>query len=151
MPELDIEVDGLDKVIRRMQGFPKEYKVQARRTMVASLITLQERVPPYPPQQPGSSYFRTGLLGRSLGASMQGTRFGVPNVRQTKFLARGTVVGTFGTKTKYAPDVIGETTQTAEFKARGWWTMRTIRDAAEEKITRLWTEFTEDMARWLDS
>jgi hypothetical protein len=109
---------------------------------------LWEKVPPYPPPPPNSTYERTGLLGRSLGVSEGGHKMGQPGILRIKRMGGNVHSATFGTNLKYAPDVIGES-QKAQFTGR-WWTLGAVARTAEDEIIRLFEIMAEQLAAWLN-
>lgn len=149
----DVEIRGLEPLIRRMQKFPKELHRAVKVTMTASLLTLWESVPPYPePKNPNSTYVRKGAggLGGSLGSSESGAKgSGQPDIYEARSMGGGDVEGHFGTRLNYAPYVIGEGTQ-AEMHEGWWWTMTDIVKGAEEKLLRHWQNLEAKLAAFLD-
>jgi hypothetical protein len=163
----EIIVEGLDELERRFSQSPQKLQYAIDETMAAAIYALWEKVPPYPNRNQTialhnltaemtggtarqfSGYIRTGLLGRSLGSSMRG---GVGNNMPDIFDVAGQgkmTVGEFGTRTNYAPYVIGEKTQ-ARVHAGIWWTLESIIPKALPKIQRLFRVMTEELAAWLD-
>ena len=116
--------------------------------MSASLIALWEKVPPYPQQDSGSTYRRTGTLGRSLGSSQQGGAQGNPSVFNVKQLGGGNVEVVFGTNLNYADYVIGE--NQAGMHASNWWNIRTIAERAADKIEKIWQQCGDLLAQFLE-
>lgn len=127
----------------RFEQFPAVFQREAEPVMYASMEVLHENVPPYP-TVPNPT--RTGTLGRTLGASMEGGALGRPQVFEVKQLGTG-FTGTFGTNLDYAPYVIGDDTQA--WMHYRWWTMKDIAQAATGKIIELWTSLMDDLAAWL--
>ena len=147
MPSPQIEIDD-HGLFKRMQAFPAETAKVFPAGMDASLVILWENVPPYPPPPAGSTYKRTGTLGKSLGSSMGGGKTGgQPSIYSTKKIGAG-YVGRFGSDLSYAPPVIGEGTQRANMSH--WWTVTTIADKARDKIIKLWDKIGDKLAKFLD-
>jgi hypothetical protein len=101
--------------------------------MEESLRTLQESggYLGYPPKPTTSKYRRTGTLGKSLGMS---------GGKPTVYSMRGTgseMQGRYGTNLSYAKYVIDDNRQ-AYMHKNWWWTMKVLKDRAEDKIARLW-------------
>lgn len=140
-----IEVKGLNELITRMKAYPAEMTKGMATTMTATLIALWQSVPGYPPPPEGSTYDRTGTLGRSLGSDMGGGAAGEPSIFVVKKLGEG-FEGRFGTNLSYAPSVIGEAQSP---KMAHWWTMRSIADKAADKINQLWQQLGDKMAAFL--
>lgn len=143
-----IEVIGLNELLERMKKYPLEMVKGIALTMSASLITLWENVPPYPPPPPNSKYDRTGTLGRSLGSNEGGGVGEEPSVFTIRKLGSG-FEGRFGTNLDYAPYVIGDDTQ-AEIHSGRWWNLRFVANKASEKINRLWQTLGDKMAAFLE-
>lgn len=145
-----IEVTGLSEVIARMQAYPDKLKSVLTATMDAAMLVLWESVPKYPPPPPNSTYIRKGAagLGGSLGSSEGG---GVgsshPSIYEIKPLGSG-YEGHFGTNIEYAPDVIGDDTQLAQFGY--WWQMKDIAAAATDKINRLFADLGQQLKSFLE-
>ena len=136
-----IEVEGLGDIRARMGQYPRKYEQVIGATLNASLLAIQENVPPYPQYQ--SSYRRTGTLGRSIGL-----RSSKPDIYETK-LGSGYFEATYGSRLEYAPYVIGENTQ-AKHMAH-WWTLDgTVARKAEPKIKRLFEKAIAAIAKWLE-
>src|SRR5689334_23309717 len=102
-----IEVRGLDELIKRMKAYPDQLTKSVRVTMQAVLLAVWEAVPPYPPPPEGSTYDRTGTLGRTLGSGFEGGQSGQPDVFTIKELGSAWEAH-FGTNLDYAPYVIGD-------------------------------------------
>jgi hypothetical protein len=144
-----IEVEGLKELLARMTAYPMELVKVGAVAMSASLNTLWEKVPPYPQQDGMSNYRRTGLLGRSLGSSMQGgASGGSPSVYNIKQLGEGNFEGVFGTNLDYAEFVIGE--NQAGMHSSNWWNIKTIAERAADKIERIWQTVGDKLAAFLD-
>ena len=145
-----IEIRGLDELIRRMQQFPERLEASMRETMQAALLTLWENVPPYPAPPAGSSYDRTGTLGRTLGSGEGGgTGGGQPDVYEVREMGSG-FEGQFGTNLDYAPYVIGDEEQNPYHTVNGWWRMSFIKNRAQEKIEGLFNTMGEKIAEFLE-
>ena len=136
-------------LLERMRRYPQQLDKVTKYTLGASMLTLQENVPPYPKPPPNSRYKRTGQLGRSLGSSMGGGVTGTPSINQIKKLGPGAYEGAFGTNLGYAPDVIGNNTQKPVHRGR-WWVMRQILELSTAKINRLWENTSKQLAGYLD-
>ncbi len=97
-----------------------------QRGMAAVGAHILSRLATYPPQDPSSTYRRTGTLGRRW--TMQGTR--------------GGLVITIGNNTPYAPRVQGPE-QTAYFKRVGWKNPGDVVAAETGAIQRLLNAYVE--------
>lgn len=135
-------------LMQRMARYPKKLDAVLKETNKASLLTLWEKVLPYP-RRPNSSYRRTGTLGRSLGVSMSGGQLGQPDILKQKKLGTTGYEGAFGSNLSYAGDVIG--TQTQKPIHQGiWWTISSVLKRAQAKIVSLHNIAAEEMAAFLD-
>jgi hypothetical protein len=142
------EIEGLKELVERMTEYPTELIKTMAVGMSASLNIFWENVPPYP-SRPESSYRRTGTLGRSLGSDQSGGATSEPSVYRIRQLGGGNFEGTFGTNLDYAPYVIGDTTQ-AQVHSGVWWQMADVATKATPKITELWNNVAEKLARFLE-
>ena len=139
MVDININVEGFDQAVNKLKTMPDKLDGVMKKSMDASLMVLWENVPPYPARPETSAYVRTGTLGRTIGSSPAGGKGATPTV----YSVTGTgmnIQGTFGTNLSYAKHVIDPDRQAYMHKGR-WWTMRTIRDKAINKINKLWLEF----------
>src|SRR3990167_2236690 len=103
-----IEVKGLNELIGQMDKYPQELRAVMYVGVEASLLVLNESVPPYPDRE--SDYDRTGTLGRTLGSSEGGGTAGQASIHEIRPLGSG-FEGRFGTNLGYAPYVIGDDEQ----------------------------------------
>lgn len=139
---------GLDEIRAKYKRFPRQFRAAMFETMKASLYELQGSVPPYPSQNPDSNYTRTGILGKSFGADMQGKKEGQPDIFEVR-QERGNYVGHFGSRVDYAPPVVG--LKQAPVHQGRWWTIMTIAKRARPKIELRFNQMAERLAKWLDS
>jgi hypothetical protein len=153
-----IEYRGLNELIAQMRAFPQKLKQVAKIGMEASLNTLWENVPSYPTPPDGSSYRRTGTLGKSLGSSEGGgSAGGKPSIYEVKQAGVGGFVeGRFGTTLDYAPYVIGPTEgakgeRQAWMHKDRWWQLEDIIPKSKAKIDAIWTGIAQKMADFLNS
>ena len=141
-----ITAEGIEKTIQRFSSAPRKLTELMRKGMEASLEVLHQSVPPYPSEPQGSSYSRTGTLGRSLGSGFEG---GASGGKPTVYSITGSgqnVTGTFGTNLKYAKYVIDPDHQAYMHKGR-WWTMRNIKDHAYKKVIEVWDNIVRGWSR----
>lgn len=143
-----IEVKGLNELLERMKKYPLEMHKAMAKTMAASLLVLWENVPGYPPPPEGSTYDRTGTLGRSLGSDIGGGKGGDPSIFAIKPLGSAGYEGKFGTNLEYADVVIGE--HQARVHAGRWWNIYAIAEKAADKINGLWRTLGDQMAKFLE-
>lgn len=141
---VQLRVSGLEELRAKFRRAPRKFDDTLKSTMQASLLTLQENVPPYPAAKADSTYVRTGTLGRTLGAGG-----GKADIYTVKSQGNGMYSAEFGTRLKYAPYVIGEREQAWMHKSR-WWTIRTIAERARPKIERLFGTAVKLLCEWLN-
>ncbi len=144
-----IETRGLTELIGKLKMFPTKLRQLSELGMQASLLTLWENVPSYPPEPDNSSYDRTGTLGRTLGSSESGGKNGKPDIYEVKKVGSGLVEGRFGTRLDYAEYVIGE--NQAWMHEGRWWKLTDIIPLAKDKIQRIWNGIAQKAADWLDA
>lgn len=142
---IEIHVEGMDRLIRKFAGYPGRLKTAMNKAMWSSLLILWENVPPYPSKPQGSSYDRTGTLGRSLGVMEGGGKAGKPTVYSVTGSGIETK-GEFGTNLNYARYVIDPDRQAYMHKGR-WWTMTHIKNKSVNKIKTLWDEIVKKALR----
>ena len=145
-----IEVHGLDELHARFRRFPEKYTKAVAKTLEAALLILQGSVPKYPRPPAGSKYRRTGLLGRSLGASEAGSKMGKPDISETR-RAHGYQEAHFGTRLKYAPYVVGDRAAQQSGRMKHWWTVpQTVLEKAVPKINKAFERLGIALAKYLD-
>lgn len=145
---ITIEVIGLKALRRRMRQFPDKYNQAVKKTLNWSLHKLWSNVPPYPPKPTGSTYDRTGTLGRTLGSGESGGKAqGEPDIF-TVFEHGGNVDGAeFGTRLEYAPFVLGE--RQAGHMGH-WWTMKKLARKTKPDIIKAFKKMAKTLARFLE-
>ena len=127
---------------QRMMRYPDEMRREMDKTMKQSLAHVQGSVPSYPSPPSGSSYIRTGTLGRSIGIG------GKAEIYEVKAFGRG-YEARLGTRLSYARYVIGGQTQAWMHKGR-WWTTKTVADKAKPGIMRLFDALSRRLVAFLE-
>lgn len=149
----EVKVEGLEEIRRKLARFPNKFAAAMRDTMLAALYKIWELVPPYPIAPAGvDDSGRTGTLGRSLGVSEGGHRFGKPQIFEVKQLGAGTAAnfqGEFGTRVQYAPKVIGDDQRMPW--ASYWWNLRVVARGAIEPVLKLFQAMVDEVVRWLNT
>ena len=120
MPEITVTFTPPD-LLQRMARYPERLDAELERTTKQALMHT---------------------LGRSVGLGGQADIFEVRSLF-------GGYDARLGTNVEYAPPVIGDGTQTAFFKGRGWWTMRTVLERAKPGIERLYEAMCKRMVEFL--
>lgn len=125
-----IDIEGIDKL------FSKLDRVQAistlRPPMQRSVYRLQRDMAQYPPARPGSSYIRTGTLGRRWTTQVTETSDGL--------------TGKTGNNTSYGPFVQSQMFQAAVHQGR-WQTDEQVLERNREAIQ---ADFERTIQRELD-
>ena len=129
MPDITLEVRGLDDLIRR---FGK--RDVARRPIVKALgqsgkVVRSGVLAPYDTPKPGSTYRRTGTLGRKL----------------TVRVDSGPLEARIGTRLSYGPYVIGDSTQAPWM--RHWKTIGKVGEEAMPRIEGFFVTATDEIAK----
>ena len=133
---LRIDVRGLPELQAKLNRLGKELRPELERTTDKAVRYAHSQVPGYPPPPSGSSYRRTGTLGRSVTTEVRA--FGAD------------VVGSIGTGIVYAPwvistEAVGARGPQAWMHAGRWWTLQGVVAQAREAIIGLY----HDMLRRL--
>ena len=146
MTEIKIDINGLDRAIERLKRVPEALNRSMIHVMTLSLLELWSAVRPYPSKPSGSTYKRTGTLGRSLGSSQVGGKSGAqPTVYSIQGQGNKSV-GRFGTDLSYAKYVIDPKRQAYMHKPR-LWTMENVKKAALPKIKKHWYDLVKRVLR----
>ena len=124
---------GLDKVIAKLKSLQApELISELQKTTHQAVAYVHSQVPPYPAPPAGSTYSRTGTLGRGIN---------------TKVKTMGSeVIGIIGSPTPYSPWVIsdeaaGGAGPQAWMHQGRWWTLQSVvKNTAAEVV-----KFFEDM------
>ena len=146
MTDIDIEWRGLDEVVAKYDRIARQFPDEGKKIMTKAVIYAQSQIPSYPAANPGSSYRRTGTLGRvvtafpgvsggrSLGGG-GGSNAGVPLTRVESI--GGDVRGVIGGRLSYLPYVIDEKEQAYMHVGR-WWTLQKVIKDAKGGIVKVW-------------
>lgn len=124
--QIDIDISRAEAAL---SGFRIERLAPAVRRAV---LRMQARMAVYPPQRPGSTYVRTGTLGRRWTS-------GQPTISTSG----SAIVGRYGNNTNYAPFVQGDLTQARIH--RGRW--QTDEQVARELATEIALAFEREIER----
>lgn len=126
-----IEILGIDALVRKLDSMERVNDVLTP-PMQRAVLRLQRDMADYPPARPGSSYVRTGTLGRRWTTDVNRSGDGL--------------VGKVGNNTVYSPFV-----QSARFQAsvhRGRW--QTDEATLERNRQRIVDDFEQAIQRALD-
>lgn len=149
MSDVGIEIHGADELIAKYGRIREQLPASMKRTMVRSVIYAQGQIPAYPAPPAGSSYRRTGTLGRvvtafpghsgprSLGGG-GGDNGGTPLTRVEAM--GGGVKGVIGGRLSYLPYVIGDDSGGGQawMHSGRWWILEKVIAGARGGIARLW-------------
>ena len=142
MSDYRIEFRGLTEYQGKLERIESQMPDSLKKLMTKSIIYAQGQIPSYPGAPAGSSYRRTGTLGRvvtafpgvsggrSLGGG-SGDNGGTPLTRVE--MMGGGVRGVIGGRLEYLPLVISEGEQ-AHMHAGRWWTLQKVVKGATSGI-----------------
>lgn len=133
MTKISVKLQGDKELIAKLHKVMKETPKHSEEAMLQSLLYLQSQTPPYPPQRPGNTYRRTGTLGRSVTSLAANN----PNALTKVKTFTGGVEGLWGTRVKYAPEVIGRDTQRENTRGY-WWTLEGVAEKAIGGVSLIW-------------
>jgi hypothetical protein len=143
--DIQFDVRGLTEYDGKLAGVESKLPDTLKRLMTKGVLYAQSQIPAYPPASPGSSYRRTGTLGRvvtafpgvnpgrDLGGGAGGGEGGTPLTRVETL--GGDVRGVIGGRLSYLPDVVGDEQKRA-FKGR-WWILKRVILGARDGIVSI--------------
>lgn len=135
---ISAEWRNLDETIAKYARIEREMPAALTKTMTRAVIYAQGQIPAYPSPPGGSTYRRTGTLGRvvtsfpghsgprNIGGGA-GDNGGQPLTRVETI--SGGVRGVIGGRLEYLPYVIGEGAQARTHQGRWWMLEKVVRDA----------------------
>ena len=129
-----MQVIGLDELTRRFGAISPFIRKELHRAMYRAVTGELQRMPPYPPAQPG--WRRTGLLGRSLTSLVGQATDAASEVRDEW----PSLVGVVGTNRAYAPRVIGAA---QEPQWSHWWRLHSVVMSHQSQIKAEFDAATE--------
>lgn len=127
----EITITGIDALVRKLNSMERVNDVLSA-PMQRAVLRLQRDMADYPPQRPGSSYVRTGTLGRRWTTKVE---------RQSDGLT-----GRVGNNTVYGPFVQSSRFQAAVHRGR-WQTDEQILERNQQRIV---DDFQQAIQRALD-
>lgn len=125
MLEYEILTEGDKEIIKFFEQFPDLAQKETKAFVNRALFLLQNRAADYPPAIPGSSYRRTGTLGRLWTTARHEFKEGPSYIE-----------GRIGNRTPYGPYVQSEAQQAAVHKGR-WKTIEQIIEDSRADIDKL--------------
>ncbi len=174
MAEKNLEVEGLEELLRALEETPERAKPILKKKMGASLELIEGEVKPYPPQpsRTRAKTFNTYVRGRGQypKSAFGGKTFNPKKARGlvkagkvrltserlgTKWtsdveISDEVVVGVIGNTASYADEVQGER-QPAFHAATGWITLDQGMEQAEQGIYAQFKEGAEELAHWIET
>lgn len=129
MAESNISIEGLDRVLKKLNYTADQLRRAMITPMKRAMYHVKGSIPPYPVVPAGSTYSRTGLLGRSY---------------KTRVESRGSnTVGVLGTAVSYSPYVVDEEQQV--WYNRHWYTLQKVVRDDIPAIVRIFAEWVGDL------
>jgi len=137
---MNFKILGLDKLTAKLKRLTKpQFTRELEKTTRKAVMYVHGKVPPYPAPPMGSTYKRTGTLGRSIN---------------TKVKTMGSnVVGLIGSNMSYAPWVISEEEidgvgpQTFTHKTTGWYTLHAVVRKAQDAVNKIFESMVKRLTR----
>lgn len=139
-----VRIIGLDELIGRFEASDPVIRREMERAMMRAVLGELERMPGYPAPPDGSTYTRTGYLGRSV-TSLVGR---APGAESTVEESGDTLVrGIVGTAVRYGPYVIGQA-QAKQHQGR-WWLLEENVRSHQREISAEFEEAGERIVEFL--
>lgn len=132
---MNISFRGHRQLADRLEKMRAQYPDGIRRTMAEAIYYVHSTVPPYPSKPEGSTYRRTGTLGRSINTEVRSV---------------GTeMIAAIGTNVVYAPWVISSEPVAgppaagpqARVHVGRWWTLQKVVENARGKVDEIISRF----------
>ena len=126
-----IYIRGLEQLQGKFGALQSKFPKFMQDATKAAVLYVHSQIPAYPSPPAGSTYRRTGTLGRSV-TTLMGTN---PDaLSRIEGGLGGEVIGIVGTKLSYAPWVIDSERQTKGHKATGWYTLQGVVGKLQKQI-----------------
>lgn len=135
---MKIVVRGLDQLNRKLDGITRDVQPALRKATEKAVLYAHGQVPEYPAPPDGSTYRRTGTLGREIGTEVRG-------------LGKE-IVGVLGTTTVYAPwvissEAIGNRGPQAKVHKGRWYTLQGVVIKAKDGIVKIYERAIHDLIK----
>lgn len=136
----NIRIKGLDALRSKWSSAASIIQPALKSGMHEAVLYVHSQVPPYPAPPIGSTYIRTGQLGRSI-------------TERVEELSQG-VAGYIGTNTIYAPWVIsseavgGRGPQARVHQGR-WWTLQGVVERSAANVQKIFERVVDDILKRL--
>lgn len=139
---MQLIIRGLEETERTVARLQTQLGPELERATLKAVTYVQGEVPDYPPPPPGSTYVRTGTLGRSV-TSLAGR---APGALSRVEATGGRAVGIIGTNIRYAQYVIDEERQAWMHEGR-WWTLQDVVRGARAGIVSIYQGMVRRLMR----
>lgn len=136
---MNIEIKGLDKLIRKYRRIQKDLSPEMMDLTQKAADYALSQIPGYPPPPPTSDYRRSGTLGRTTKARAR-------KRADTEF------EGVLGNPTWYSPFVVSAELMPTGIKqtwfhAKRWWTLQAVVLGARDKIVQIYEKGIRKLLR----
>ena len=135
MIDMTITVEGAKELRRAFARAPRIYTRHARRAMTKTVGLGEQKLKAYPPPIAGSSYQRTGTLGRRWTHKVTGLL--------------GGVTGIIHNLTPYGPWVQSEEFQASVHRGR-WQTDKRVVKQIQPQVVGFWEDAMEDAVKEIE-
>lgn len=125
-------VTGLDELREKYRRAERDIRPALEKGMRKAMYYVHSQTPAYPAAPIGSTYRRTGTLGRSISTDVKPVG--------------GSVTGIIGTPVEYAPYVIDEDRQAWMHRGR-WWTLQSVVRKSLDRVVEILGDTLEDMLK----
>lgn len=135
---IGISMPGLADLERKFEKAGRDLRPELEQTTDRAVKYVHSSVPGYPPPPAGSTYERTGTLGRSLTTEVRALG--------------GDVVGAIGTNVVYSPWVISDEPAMgagpqAWMHVGRWWTLQGVVEKARDAVVGIYREMVQRLLK----
>lgn len=135
MADFEIKVEGLADLLRTFDVLPGIAADELGKAMDRALLLLQGDMADYPPPPPGSTYRRTGTLGRRWTSA-----------RREVEITGGMLQGRVGNNTPYGP-YVQDPAQQAQVHRGRWQTTADVVDDRRDDIQKILDRMIQDLEK----
>lgn len=134
---MKLEIRGLERLNRRLDRMAGDVMPDLKKATDRAVKFVHSRVPKYPPAPVGSTYRRTGTLGREIGTEVRALS--------------SEIVGVIGTADVKAPWVISDRRvgsrgpQTWWHEKNGWYTLQGVVMKARDGIIAIYQKAVNEL------
>jgi hypothetical protein len=133
MSDIQIRVHGLDQYTGKLSRISANMPGELKKLTTKAVLYAQSEIPGYPPPPAGSTYRRTGTLGRAVTAAPGSP---LPSLTRVESLGAG-VRGVIGGRLDYIGYVIDANKQAWMHRGR-WWTLQKVIQGARGGIEKIY-------------